>query len=96
MTDEAKALVDRLRRAARDDDEAWARQRWDQAADLIEAQAREIERLREALKTADAWLDRWARHIGDCPGIDGCECGLTRARYEAETTLASIEGAGHE
>ncbi len=47
-----------------------------------------VERLREALKTADAWLDRWARHIGDCPGIDDCTCGLTRVRYEAITALA--------
>lgn len=48
----------------------------------------EIERLREALKTAEAWLDRRARHIGDCPGIDGCTCGLTRVRSEAITALA--------
>ncbi len=57
---------------------------------------RERDQTVEALKTTDAWLDRWARHIGDCPGIDDCTCGLTRVRYEAETTLASIEGAGHE
>lgn len=57
---------------------------------------RERDQAVEALKTTNAWLDRWARHIGDCPGIDDCTCGLTRVRYEAETTLASIEGAGHE
>jgi len=66
------------------------------ACDTILRALRERDQAVEALKTADAWLDRWARHIGDCPGIDGCECGLTRARYEAETTIASIEGAGHE
>ena len=49
---------------------------------------RERDQAVEALKTADAWLDRWARHIGDCPGIDGCTCGLTRVRYEARAALA--------
>lgn len=57
---------------------------------------RERDQAVEALKTTNAWLDRWARHIGDCPGIDDCTCGLTRVRYEAETTLASMEGTGHE
>ncbi len=42
MTDEAKALVERLRHDYGD----WI---CDEAADLIETQAREIERLREAL-----------------------------------------------
>ena len=59
-----------------------------EAADRIEALGAENEWLREALKTAEAWLDRWARHIGDCPGIDDCACGLTRVRYEATTALA--------
>ena len=41
MTDEAKALVEELR--------LWRLQSTDEIADLIETQAREIERLREAL-----------------------------------------------
>lgn len=58
MTDEAKALVDRLRddlpqtlieKHWVDDHDAIYKQR-EEAADLIETQAREIERLREALK----------------------------------------------
>ena len=51
-------------------------------------------RLREALKTTDAWLDRWARHIGDCPGIDGCTCGLTRVRYAARAALQETSHDG--
>ena len=82
MTDEAKALVEALKRDTLTYDQRW------KLVDIVETQAREIERLRGALKTADAWLDRWARHIGDCPGIDDCTCGLTRVRYEAITALA--------
>ena len=57
MTDEAKALVERLRddlpqtlieKHWVDDHDAIYKQR-EEAADLIETQAREIERLREAL-----------------------------------------------
>lgn len=50
MTDNDKALVERLRKAAKEDDEYWARERWGQAADHIEAQAAEIERMRAALQ----------------------------------------------
>ena len=58
MTDEAKALVERLRddlpqtlieKHWVDDHDAIYKQR-EEAADLIETQAREIERLREALR----------------------------------------------
>lgn len=91
MTD--KELCERLRA-----EEHWAIERSEaelkrEAADRIEALTAEVERLRGALKTAGAWLDRWARHIGDCPGIDACTCGLTRVRYEATTALA---GDSHE
>jgi hypothetical protein len=52
MTDEAKALVERLREKIADTLLAGLPYNRDgrEAADLIEAQAREIERLREALE----------------------------------------------
>ena len=49
MTDEAKALVERLRQP--NEHERWLFSAPFDAADLIETQAREIERLREALTT---------------------------------------------
>ena len=68
MTDEAKALVERLRddlpqtlieKHWVDDNDAIYKQR-EEAADLIETQAREIERLRELL---DAWLGLAREHL---------------------------------
>ena len=62
--------------------------RKDMAAQLAEAQ-REIERLQGQLANAQdamlgplAWLETYARHIGDCPGNEGCTCGLTFMRHE--------------
>lgn len=61
MTDEAKALVERLREVGRDGvwksgrNPATAHPMCIEAADLIETQAREIERLREALAHYAAW-----------------------------------------
>ena len=67
MTDEAKALVERLRWGAwyyEDpfDGKAYASDDPLEAADLIETQAREIERLREA----GAKLNNHACHDDDC------------------------------
>ena len=79
MTDEAKALVERLRddlpqtlieKHWVDDHDAIYKQR-EEAADLIETQAREIERLREALlkichHSTDAFAhDTAATALGD-------------------------------
>ena len=66
MTDEAKALVERLRWGAwyyEDpfDGKAYASDDPLEAADLIETQAREIERLREA-------LEAYAAHCSICSG----------------------------
>ena len=61
MTDEAKALVERLRDFVIAED-------IDQAADLIETQAREIERLREAL----GWFlndSRFVVQVGGNPNV---------------------------
>jgi len=40
-----------------------------------------------ALRTAQAWLARWAVHVGGCRGGNLCTCGLTRAQWEAEAAL---------
>ena len=72
MTDEAKALVERLRddlpqtlieKHWVDDHDAIYKQR-EEAADLIETQAREIERLRVALSKADE--AHWFYYGDDC------------------------------
>ena len=67
MTDEAKALVERLRATAELDASYGYKARgglFDAAADLIETQAREIERLREALQ----WMvDNDETNEGDEP-----------------------------
>lgn len=47
----------------------------------------ENERLREAAETAGAWLERWAVHVGDCPGGGLCSCGLEVARHELTNAL---------
>jgi hypothetical protein len=44
----------------------------------------------EALKTANAWLERWADHVGNCDDAP-CTCGLTRAQYETSAALAQYE-----
>lgn len=64
---------------------------------VLEAQARdvgeitrlcaEVRRMRAALSGAEAWLDRWAQHVGACRGSDRCICGLTAMRFEARAAL---------
>lgn len=49
--------------------------------------AAEIERLRAALAGAEAWLDVWAEHVGDCDGGVSCTCGLTAIHFEANAAL---------
>lgn len=48
----------------------------------------EIERLRAALESTEAWLERWAVHVGRCEGGHSCTCGLTAAQYEGSAALA--------
>lgn len=36
----------------------------------------------DSIAGPEAWLDRWAEHVGSCDGGDACTCGLTRARYD--------------
>lgn len=47
----------------------------------------------EGLAGPNAWLERWASHVGKCHGGSLCQCGLTLARLESATTLAKIKDA---
>lgn len=47
----------------------------------------EIERLREALASCEAWIDRWTKHVGNCEGADKCTCGRTAVLFEARAAL---------
>ena len=106
MTDEAKALVERLRddlpqtlieKHWVDDHDAIYKQR-EEAADLIETQAREIERLREAL----------LRIAGDGYGLQGLiEDGAVTAEnladywyseltYRRRIARAALAGDSHD
>ena len=92
MTDEAKALVERLREVGRDG--VWksgrnpttAHPMCIKAADLIETQAREIERLREALRNIRAL----ATKRQNVWGPDGC---LTDIECFA---IAALAGDSHD
>lgn len=53
----------------------------------------EIERLLEALAGPMAWLDSWARHVGNCQGGYFCTCGLVAARSELSAAIAAVKGA---
>jgi hypothetical protein len=86
MTDNDKALVKQLRWPQPPGHTTLA-----QAADRIEAQAAEIERLREAIAGPEAWLDSWAQHVGNCQGGYICTCGLTCARSELSAALGETE-----
>lgn len=97
MTDEAKALVERLRddlpqtlieKHWVDDHDAIYKQR-EEAADLIETQAREIERLRGVLK-------RW--QCSGCPDCSG-DCGSANPPVMCcimEETRAALAGDSHD
>jgi hypothetical protein len=52
-----------------------------------------MDELKDALKTADAWLQRWAEHVGNCAGEGECTCGLTRVRYEVAMALINEENS---
>ena len=47
----------------------------------------ELERLRAALRGAEAWLQNWAVHAGRCEGGNGCTCGLTAIRFDTRAAL---------
>jgi len=47
--------------------------------------------MREAFSGPEAWLDRWAQHVGNCGGDYACTCGLSLARAEARAALQPKE-----
>jgi len=54
-------------------------------------------RLRAALESTEAWLERWAVHVGSCEGGHRCACGLTAVQYEGSAALAHpAPGGGGE
>ena len=53
----------------------------------MEKSGEDMEEMMQALKTADAWLERWAQHVGSCRGGSYCTCGLTRVRYEVRNQV---------
>ena len=46
----------------------------------------------EFIKGPEAWLDRWADHVGACAQGDRCTCGLTLARHEIRAASRTLEG----
>lgn len=48
-------------------------------------------RMREALETADSWLDRWGNHVGRCGRESECTCGLARVQHEIHAALEQTE-----
>ena len=72
----------------------------DEAADRIAALEAELaekdallRKCGEGLAGPNAWLERWASHVGGCHGGSLCQCGLTLACLESATTLAKIKDA---
>ena len=101
MTDEAKALVDRLRddlpqtlieKHWVDDHDAIYKQR-EEAADLIETQAREIERLREALREV---FEEWAGSEGFIPETAPEGYLLQLTKRMADIALRALAGDSHD
>jgi hypothetical protein len=41
----------------------------------------------EALKSAEAWLHRWATHNGGCRKGSRCTCGLTAVRRDLDVIV---------
>jgi hypothetical protein len=56
----------------------------------VRGQMAERARLREAIAGPEAWLDSWAKHVGNCQGGYVCTCGLTLARTELSAALAQV------
>jgi len=49
---------------------------------------RALEEALEVIESAHSWLDRWAKHTGNCRGDERCTCGLVAIRSEAAAFLA--------
>lgn len=86
--EEIKALIDETRLSVET-----ARDILERVTDALqsehEARLKAEERTRgviDALASAESWLDRWAKHVGNCLH-NPCTCGLTAIRTEAEIAL---------
>ena len=55
--------------------------------DRIEALDKRNKELEAALTGAEAWIDRWTKHVGSCAGGSVCGCGRTLVLYEARAAL---------
>ena len=60
---------------------------FEQAMQQVEALEAEVLRLRSALETCEAWIDRWSQHVGHCKGEDKCTCGRSRILHESRAAL---------
>lgn len=94
MTDEQKALVERLRKARVWPDYSQSRvtiETAHEAADTIEAQAREIERLREALEWSIAEIEGRTRYTPN--NIYAAE---EQQQNALDAARAALEETSHE
>lgn len=56
----------------------------------LELTPENVERVKDGLACAGAWLERWAVHVGNCRGDNLCTCGLTRVRYDATAAIKAL------
>lgn len=97
-------LQERLRHCSANTKDEYLHELAGRAADELDRLTTEIERLRaklelipenvervkDGLACAGAWLERWAVHVGNCRGDNLCTCGLTRVRYDATAAIKAL------
>lgn len=79
------------RRAVANDTEAAAYRLVLSAISTHAARIAELGEAKEGLQSAEAWLDRWARHVGNCAQGPHCTCGLVRVQYDVQQALCAFE-----
>lgn len=57
-------------------------------------QSSDVSGMVAALEFAQAWLLRWASHVGSCATGHQCTCGLTRVRLDVSEALAQAKRGG--
>ena len=58
----------------------------------METAAQEIEKLRKAVRGAEAWIDQWVSHIGSCRGdYRECTCGRAFVLRECQEVMGERE-----